>query len=94
MKALRASMFGCLLSCLAACSSTSPAVITEYRQVYLPDSLLAGCPGVEWPGGTYRELAALAAERKSRLKDCDDRFAAARKYQNDLRAKEALEKTP
>lgn len=86
MRAFRASMCACLLSCLAACSST---VVTRYEQVYIPDSLLAACPDVEWKGGTYRELGQLAAMRKKRIEECDARTAAARKYQDDLRAQEA-----
>lgn len=65
-------------------------VETRYRNVYLPDSLLPGCPGVEWLGGTWGGVAELAEMRRTALKDCDDAFRAARKYQDDLRAKEGL----
>lgn len=89
MRAFRASMSACLLSCLAACSST---VVTRYEQVYIPDSLLAACPDVQWGGGTYRQMGELAALRKKRIEECDARTAAARKYQDDLRAQEAAGK--
>ncbi len=58
-----------------------------YQQVYLPDHFLAECPGVEWRGGSFEDLGALAAARKTALKDCNDRLAAARQYQEDIRAK-------
>lgn len=79
----------CLLSLTAACARTpAPVVTTEYRNVYIPDSLLVGCPGVEWTGGTYRAVAELAAKRKAALEACDDRFTEARRYQDEIRAKE------
>lgn len=80
-------MCACLLSLTAGCASNSTTVQTVYQQVYVPDHLLAGCPPVHWAGGTYRDLAALAEKRRAALQDCDDRFAAARKYQDDIRAK-------
>lgn len=88
MKAFRALTCACLLSSIAGCASTpAPSTTTVYEQIYIPDSLLAGCPGVEWGGGTFREAGELAARRKTALQDCDDRFTAARAYQDDLRAK-------
>ena len=78
----------CLLSLTAACARTpAPVVTTEYRNVYIPDSLLVGCPGVEWAGGTFRNVGELAAKRKAALQDCDDRFTEARRYQDEIRAK-------
>lgn len=80
----------CLLSLTAACARTpAPVVTTVYRNVYLPDRFLVGCPGVEWTGGTFRNMGELAAKRKAALQDCDDRFAEARRYQDEIRAKEA-----
>lgn len=76
----------CLLSSIAGCAS-DPVINTVYQQVYIPDSLLVGCPGVEWQGGSFETLAELAARRKSALRGCDDRFTAARQYQDDIRAK-------
>lgn len=77
-----------LLSSIAGCASDAPLIQTVYQPVYIPESLLAGCPPVDWPGGTYRDLAALAEKRRAALQDCDDRFAAARKYQDTLRAQD------
>lgn len=89
MKPLRALTCMCLLSLTAACARTpAPVTTTVYRNVYVPDSLLAGCPGVEWTGGTFRNVGELAAKRKAALQDCDDRFTEARRYQDDIRAKE------
>lgn len=79
----------CLLSLTAACARTpAPVTATVYRNVYIPDSLLAGCPGVEWTGGTFRDVGELAAKRKAALEDCDDKFTEARRYQEEIRAKE------
>lgn len=92
MKAFRALTSACLLSSIAGCASTPPATVTVYQQIYIPDSMLSGCPDVVWDGGTYRDMAGLAARRGTALQDCDARFTAARKYQDDLRAKEAAAK--
>lgn len=80
-------MCACLLSLTAGCASTQPTTRTVYEQIYIPDSLLVGCPGVPWTGGTFRDMADVLARREAALKDCDDRFTAARQYQDDLRAK-------
>lgn len=89
MRVFRALTCVCLLSLTAACARTpAPVVTVEYRNVYIPDSLLAGCPGVEWTGGTYRNVGELAAKRKTALQACDDRFTEARRYQDEIRAKE------
>lgn len=77
----------CLLSLTAGCASTQPQTVTVYEQIYIPDSVLPGCPAVNWEGGTFGQLSELAERRRTALKDCDDKFAAARKYQDDLRAK-------
>lgn len=87
MRVFHALTFVCLLSLIAACDRNRPAVTTVYEQIYIPDSMLQGCPAVEWGGGTYRDAGALATMRAAALKDCDDKFAAARKYQDGLRAK-------
>lgn len=94
MNPLRVLTCVCLLSLTAACARAPvPVATTVYRNVYIPDHLLAGCPGVEWTGGTYRNVGELAAKRKAVLQDCDDRFAEARRYQDEIRAKEDR-KTP
>lgn len=77
----------CLLSLIAGCASTPPSTVTIYEQIYIPDSILPGCPEVAWEGGTFGQLSELAERRRTALKDCDDKFTAARKYQDDLRAK-------
>lgn len=82
-----ASMCVCLLSLIAGCASTPPRTVTVYEQIYIPDSILPGCPPVAWEGGTFGQLSELAERRRTALKDCDDKFTAARKYQDDLRAK-------
>lgn len=89
MRAFRALTCLCLLSLTAACARTPvPVTTTVYRNVYIPDSLLAGCPGAEWAGGTYRNVGELAAKRKTALQDCDDKFTEARRYQDEIRTKE------
>lgn len=85
MPVFRALTCVCLLSLIAGC--VKPSTVTIYEQVYIPDAMLPGCPAVEWPGGTYREAGAVSAQRAAALKDCDDKFTAARKYQDDLRRK-------
>lgn len=87
MRAFFALTFVCLLSSIAACDRNRPAVTTVYEQVYIPDVMLPGCPAVEWSGGTFRDVGSLAEMRAAALKDCDDKFTAARKYQEGLRAK-------
>lgn len=77
----------CLLSLTAGCASTQPSTVTVYEQIYIPDSMLPGCPPVEWEGGTFRQVGELAERRRTALKDCDDKFTAAREYQNQLRAR-------
>lgn len=76
----------------AGCATQSPPLVEiRYEQIYIPDSVLAGCPGVSWGGGDFEAVGKLAEARRIALKDCDDRFRAARKYQDDLR-REAAEK--
>lgn len=76
----------------AGCATQpQPLVEIRYEQVYVPDSILAGCPGVSWGGGDFAAVGALAEARRVALVNCDDRFRAARKYQDDLR-REAAEK--
>lgn len=88
MNPFRALTSAFLLSLTAGCASQpQPAIEIRYEQIYIPDSLLAGCPVIPWEGGTYRMLKDLAEARRTALKNCDDRFTAARKYQDDLRQK-------
>lgn len=46
----------------------------------MPASLLIDCPIPELSGSTYRDLAELAAKRRSALVDCNMRLKAARTY--------------
>ena len=86
-----ASMCVCLASLLTGCVETRTITVTEYQQLYLPDRFLVPCEVVEGPGNlTYREMAALAAKRKSSVVGCNLQLESARKYQADLRAKEAV----
>lgn len=92
----RLSALACLflLSSIAGCGNQPPVVEIRYEQIYIPDSMLPGCPGVDWNGGPWQAVADLAEARRTALKDCDARFAAARAYQDRLRAmaKEAASK--
>jgi len=89
MRVFRALTCVCLLSLTAACAKTpAPVVTIEYRNVYLPDRYLVDCPGAEWNGGTYRNVGELAAMRKTALQNCNDRLAEARRYQEEIRAKD------
>lgn len=77
-----------LLSSLSGCAETA-MVRTEYRFQYLPDAFLAECPGVAGADRmTFRQIAALAAERATALANCNAQLAKARAYQADLRARE------
>lgn len=51
--------------------------------VGIPDALLQDCPGVEWAGGSYRQLAELALAREAALRDCNDQLREARAYQRN-----------
>lgn len=92
MKAFAALTCAFLLSSIAGCADQQ--TVTVYEQIYIPDSLLAGCPPVLWGGETYRQAGELAAMRKTALEDCDARFAAAREYQDRLRKQAAADKAP
>ena len=63
-------------------------MVTEYRNVYLPETLLADCQKTQWHGGTYRAAAALAKARGTDIDNCNAQKKAARDYQNDLKARE------
>lgn len=80
----------CLVSLTSGCTTPPPAptVVTEYRNVYLPETLLADCQKTQWHGGTYRAAAALAKSRGTDVDNCNARLKAARDYQNDMKAKE------
>lgn len=71
-----------------------PTVITEYRNVYIPETMLTACKKTAWRGGTYRGLAALAKSRGTDVDNCNAQLKAARDYQNDLKAKEAAAEAP
>lgn len=87
MKQLTVSTCVFLLSLLTGCAETPVTTKTEYRQVFLPDRFLIDCPvPVVTAGMTYRELAALAAKRKTALLDCNAQLRAARDYQADIQA--------
>ena len=76
---------------ISGCSTPPPAqptVITEYRNVYIPETMLTGCQKTAWRGGTYRGLAALAKSRGTDVDNCNAQLKAARDYQNDLKARE------
>jgi hypothetical protein len=82
--------FACLFSSMSGCADQTVITKTEYRQVYVPESLLLDCHVPQWqPGGSYRDLAVLAVKRKTALDDCNLRMGAARRYQAEIRASEA-----
>ena len=93
---LHALISVCLLSLTSGCTTPPPAptVVTEYRNVYLPEALLADCPKTEWRGGTYRAAVALAKARGTDLDNCNAQLKAVRDYQNDLKAKESASEAP
>jgi hypothetical protein len=83
-----------LASLTTACAtSPEPLKVTEYVNVYLPDSQLVDCPKTEYvPGVTYRGLGKLVAARGTDLDNCNDRWKSLREYQAELKAKEAAAK--
>lgn len=91
---MRVSTCVFLASLTTACAtSPEPLKVTEYVNVYFPDSQLVDCSKTEYvPGRTYRDLGKLAAARGTDLDNCNDRWRALREYQADLRAGEAASK--
>lgn len=90
MNQLRALACVFLASLTTACASQSGLVRTEYQPVYLPDRFLIDCPVPQWePGGTYGDVARLAARRKAALADCNLQLRSAREYQARLKAQES-----
>ena len=78
----------CLASLIVGCAkSPSPTVEVRYEQIEIPGSLLLGCEGPEWTGGTYRDLAILAEERRTVILNCDARFKEIRNYQESLKVR-------
>ena len=89
MKPLRVWMSLFLASLTTACASPPVPTKTEYRQVYLPDRFLVDCPVPQWvPGGTYEDVAKLAARRGAALESCNRQLRSAREYQERLKAEE------
>lgn len=87
MNPLRALACVFLASLTAACTET--VYVTKYQQVYLPDRFLVDCPVPEWTdGGTYEDLARLAARRKAALTECNLQLLSGREYQRQLKAQE------
>lgn len=78
-----------LASLTTACASPQPLKVTEYVNVYIPDSMLGDCAKTERvPGGTFRQAAALAAARGTDLDNCSERWRGVRAYQDRIRADE------
>ena len=89
MNRLRALTCVFLASLTTACASPPVPTKTEYRQVYLPDRFLVDCPVPGWePGGSFGDVAKLAARRKAALADCNLQLRSAREYQERLKAQE------
>lgn len=77
-----------LSSLIAGCANPLPLPVeVRYQQEFIPDALLSGCSGPEWSGGTYRDVATLAEQRRTVIRDCDAKFREAKAYQDDLRRK-------
>lgn len=72
-----------LLALTSGCAGSGPKVVTIYRDVLLPETFLRPCQTVEWEGGSFRKVAALAERRGKALSDCNDQLARARQYQAD-----------
>lgn len=86
MKPLRVWMSLFLASLTTACASPPGVTKVEYQQVYLPDRFLLDCSAPEWGGGTYRDVAALAARRGAALESCNRQLRSAREYQAGVKA--------
>ena len=78
-----------LFSSIAGCANPPPTVEIRYQQEFIPDALLTGCEGPEWTGGTYRDVATIAEQRRTVILDCDAKVREAKAYQDDLRRKSA-----
>lgn len=78
-----------LASLMSGCASQT-AVRTEYRNVYVPDSMLTDCPKTAKPANpTFRQLAGLADARGTDVDNCNVRWEAVREFQAREKAKEA-----
>src|SRR5690625_7130593 len=60
-----------LVSLMAGCAKPQTVVVPEYRTVDLPERFLAECRITEWRGGTFRDVAKLAAARRVDLEVCN-----------------------
>src|SRR5690625_5949277 len=67
-----------LVSLMAGCAKPQTVVVPEYRTVDLPERFLAECRITEWRGGTFRDVAKLAAARRVDLEVCNAQMREAR----------------
>lgn len=84
-----------LASLTSGCASTdrpAPTIVTKYQRVYLPERFFQPCPKTPWPGGDYRKLAGVTISRGTDIDNCNAQLAAAKGYQDDLKAQEVPEK--
>lgn len=71
-----------LLISITGCVRTEHIVVTETRFVELPERFLLDCSVTEWTdGGTFRDLAKLAAARRVDLTVCNAQLREAREFQ-------------
>src|SRR5690625_4382856 len=75
-----------LVSLMAGCAKPQTVVVPEYRTVDLPERFLAECRITEWRGGTFRDVAKLAAARRVDLEGCNARMREARRLQENRNA--------
>ncbi len=80
MNLFRALTCAFLLSSLTGCANPKPIVVTEYRTVKVPETLLRGCPPVPRTGDTYGDVLEVAERRATALENCDDRFTELREF--------------
>lgn len=83
MRVLSVSTCVFLVSLMAGCAKPQTVVVPEYRTVDLPERFLAECRITEWQGGTYRDVAKLAAARRVDLEVCNAQLLEARRFQEN-----------
>lgn len=84
MRRLLALTSVCLLTSITGCAKTEYIVVTETRFVDLPERFLLDCAITEWvDGGSFRDLAKLAAARGVDLAVCNAQLREAREFQRE-----------
>lgn len=88
MKPWRVWTCVCLLSLLTGCAKTVTVEKTVYLPVFTPERFLQDCPVTQGPESpTFRQVGALAKQRKADLEACNRQLKAGRDWQAGERQK-------